>query len=349
MFEVRNRRKTGRMILVFSAIVLLFATIACERESSETRYIRYLPNDIPDEFLSIRYRIKWQHQAQFAGSYMALEKGFYQKRGLDVQILPGGVNYPPYQSLINGECEISNNNLFNVMERYHEGPPLVNLAQISQSNSTLLVAKKTSGISTLNDMQGKRIGIWRDEPGDYIRLFFEHVGLDVQIILMDWSVNLLLNDAVDVMNAMTYNEYHRILMSGLDEDDLVVFDLADYGFNLIDDGLYTTRDFYEKHTQECIAFAEATLEGWLYAFDHKEETLDVVLRYLKQNNLPVNRGHQAWMLDHMHNHIFQGTEEIGLLAEEDFDFAQDILMKYGWLTQSIDYSSFYPHATGKKD
>ncbi|MGC9362902.1 MAG: ABC transporter substrate-binding protein, partial [Candidatus Syntrophosphaera sp.] len=311
MFEVKKQKEPGRMILVFCAIVLLFVFAACERESSETRYTRYLPNDIPDEFLSIRYRIKWQHQAQFAGSYMALEKGFYLKRGLDVQILPGGVQYPPYQSLVNGECEISNNNLYNIMKRYHEGPPLVNLAQISQRNSTLLVAKKTSGISTLNDMQGKRIGLWRDEGADYLRLFFEHVGLDVQIIQMDWSVNLLLNDAVDAMNAMTYNEYHRILMSGLDEDDLVVFDPADYGFNLIEDGLYTTRDFYDKHTRECIAFAEATLEGWLYAFDHRDETLDVVLRYQRQNNLPANRAHQAWMLDHMRNHIFDGTEEIG--------------------------------------
>jgi NitT/TauT family transport system substrate-binding protein len=349
VFAVKFREIPRAFKVISLAVLLLFAFAACEQERPGIQSPNYFASDIPEELFPIRYRIKWQHQAQFAGSYMAYEKGFYLKLGLEVEILPGGVSHPPYKSLINKESEISNINLFSAIETYHKGPPLVNLAQISQSNSTLLVGKKTSGIKTLNDLQGKRIGVWRDEQGDYIRLFFEYLGLDVQIVPMDWSVNLLLNDAVDVMNAMTYNEYHRLLMAGLDEDELITFDLADYGFNLIDDGLYATRDFYDNHTQECIAFAEATTEGWIYALNHREETLNVILRYLRLYNLPANRAHQAWMLDHMYWHIFDESGAIGYLSPSDFKMAHEILEEHGWIPQPVDYKTFYPHEIRKKN
>ncbi|MBP7205398.1 MAG: ABC transporter substrate-binding protein [Candidatus Cloacimonetes bacterium] len=167
--------------------------------------------------------------------------------------------------------------------------------------------------------------------------------MNIRAIPIDWSVNLLLNDAIDMMNAMVYNEYNRILMSGLREEDLVVFDLADYGFDLAEDGLYATKEFYERHKQQCHDFAAATLEGWIYAQSHKGETLDVVMRYLRENHLPANREHQAWMLDHMISKIMEDPNRVGQLELHDFDLAQKILMDRGLLANPVGYKSFFPH------
>lgn len=295
------------------------------------------------KLFKLRYRMKWLHQAQFAGALVAKEKGFYAQRGLDVEILSGGGDNPPYPSLIEGSADISNLNLITALKYHVTDHPLVCLAQISQKSSTVLVGKKTSGIKTIKDLEGKKIGVWRDGGGDHVRFFLESLGMNIRVIPIDWSVNLLLNDAIDMMNAMVYNEYNRILMSGLREEDLVAFDLADYGFDLAEDGLYATKEFYERHEQQCHDFAAATLEGWIYAQSHKGETLDVVMRYLRENHLPANREHQAWMLDHMISKIMEDPNRVGQLELQDFDLAQKILMDRGLLANPVGYKSFFPH------
>ncbi len=327
----------------------LFALAGCPRNGGQskggTESLPQTQEQPAADLFTIRYRLKWLYQAQFAGVFMAQEKGFYARQGLNVEILPGGLEYPPYQSLISGSADVTSINLIYAIHNYHSGPGVVNLAQISQKNSTLLVGKKTSGIKTLRDLRGKKVGVWRDESGEYVRHFLEEQNLGIQVVPIEWSVSLLLSDAVDMMNVMDYNEYHRILMAGLDEDELVTFNLGDYGFDIIDDGLYTTRDFYALHPEQCRAFANATLEGWKYALEHREETLDVVLKYQKMAHLPANRSHQAWMLDKMRDRVMENPDKLGWLDPADFERAQAILLRYKLLSQPVDYHEFYPQET----
>ncbi len=338
---------------VLATVLLLFAATSCREQKQVTSRgkssLASKETEQPGELFKLRYRLKWLHQAQFAGSYMAREKGFYRKRGLDVEILPGGGDHPPYPSLMEGSCDIANLNLITALTYYDPARPIVNLSQISQKNSTLLVGKKTSGIRTIQDLRGKKIGVWRNEGGDHTRYFLERLDLNIRIIPFDWSVNLLVNDAIDMMSAMDYNEFHRILMSGLNEDELVIFDLAEHDYNLVDDGLYTTRSFYEQHPKQCRDFTAATFEGWNYALSHPEETLSVVLRYLRESHLPANPEHQAWMLAHMQKRILDGRNPAGYLHPADFNLANQILIERGLLTKPVDYRTFYPHGNAEKD
>ncbi len=343
--------------ITFSAILsmalLLILATGCAKKKPDSDIQKATPvkveSDHTDDLFKIRYRLKWLHQAQFAGAYMAKEKGFYRRRGLDVEILPGGVDFPPYKSLMEGSADLANFNLINALKDYNSSRPVVNLAQISQKNSTLLLGKKTSGIKTINDLRGKKIGVWRGESGLHTILFLEGLNQDIQVIPLDWSINLLLSNAIDMMSGMDYNEYNRILMSGLDADELVIFNLADYGSNVIDDGLYATKDFYTRHEQQCQDFAKATLEGWTYAFKHREETLNVVLRYQRESHIPANPEHQAWMLDHMKDRVLDKSGQLGHLNQSDFDLAHRILTERGLLTEPVEYRSFYPHENTEKN
>ncbi len=341
--RIRGAKTLGVALL----LALLTLSAGCgskEPASTAPKPATPAPKTTPAKKLfKLRYRMKWLYQAQFAGALVAKDKGFYAQRGLEVEILSGGGDHPPYQSLVDGSADISNLNLITALDYHVTDHPLVCLAQISQKCSTVLVGKKTSGIKTITDLEGKKIGVWRDEGGDHVRFFLESLGLNIRVVPIDWSVNLLLNDAIDMMNAMVYNEYNRILMSGFREEDLVVLDLADYGFGLVEDGLYATKDFYELHKQQCEDFTAATIEGWIYAQSHKGEALDVVLRYLRENKLPANPEHQAWMLDHMIPKIMEDPHRVGQLELHDFNLAQKILMDRGILANPVDYGSFFPH------
>ncbi len=331
-------RKT---LSLLCALLLLLA--ACSRQEKPASPPQKVAVDSEgfehEELFKMRYRLKWLDQAQFAGAYVALEKGFYLKRGLDVEILEGGPDHLLYGSLLDSSADVVSLHLLLGMNYFNSPRQVVNIGQTFQKSSTLLVGKKSSGIRDLKDLAGKKVGIWRGQS--YVRYFLDRQNLGIRAIPIDWSVNLLLSNAVDMMNATSYNEYHRILMAGLDEDELSVFSLAELGFNVVEDGLYVLKDFYEKHPQQCKDFAEATQEGWFYAFENQEETLQIVTQRMRSNHQPTNFGHQRWMLQHMKDLVL-GTGEPGILKKSDLDFANRILMENGELDKPIPYEEFCP-------
>lgn len=279
---------------------------------------------------------------------MASAKGYYRDRGLDVEIQYGGPNHPPYASLIEGSTDITYLNLATALIHYDPQRPIVNLAQIFQKNATLLLGKKSPRLNSLQDLKGKRISVWRGESGDQVRLLLAAMGVEAEIVPIDWSVNLLLNDAIDLMNVMHYNEFHRVLMAGLDIHELFVLDFAEHGYDLVDDGLYTTWDYYNNNPQTCSDFAEATLDGWLYALDHPEETVTETLRIMRQYHLPANRAHQTWMLNSVRALVLAHPGEVGYLREADFNKVRELVLANQLNTVKVEYPSFYPHAVQKR-
>ncbi|MDD3632975.1 MAG: ABC transporter substrate-binding protein [Candidatus Cloacimonetes bacterium] len=332
-------------ITVLIGLSLIFAAscLSCQKKASPEETLSYQEENsfTPRRLHKVRYTMKWLHQAQFAGAYMAKEKGFFQQYGLDVEIIQGGVDNPPYKALINGKTEFCCMNLITAVEKNNPEFPLVNLAQISQKNSTWLIGKKNTSINNLQDLNHRKVGIWRDEAGDHIRYFLHDNEIQAQIIPLDWSVNLFLNDAIDMMNAMSYNEYHRILMAGIEPEDLIVFNLSDYGYDLVDDGIYTSRAFYNRYPDLCKNFAKAMIEGWIYALDNPDETIKVVVRYMRENHLPANYNHQSWMLNHMRERVLENPENVGYLNPTDYTLAVEILMKNGKLAYPVEYEDFF--------
>ena len=332
-------------ITLLIGIVLIFAgyCFSGEKKASATETTTSLEEKSPSSrhLQKVRYTMKWLHQAQFAGAYMAKEKGFFQQYGLDVEILQGGVDNPPYKALSNVKTEFCCMNLITAVEKNNSAFPLINLAQISQKNSSWLVGKKTAGIKTLQDLNDREVGVWRNEAGDHIRYFLNDNEIQAHIIPLDWSINLFLYDAIDMMNVMSYNEYHRILMAGVEPEELVVFNLSDYGYDLVDDGIYTSKAYYSQHPQLCKNFARALIEGWIYALDHPDETVNVVVRYMRENHLPANYNHQSWMLAHMRERILENPDKVGYLKPEDLILAEEILKRNGKLTYPVEYKDFF--------
>ena len=140
---------------------------------------------------------------------------------------------------------------------------------------------------------------------------------------------------------MEYNEYHSILNSGLNEDELTVFPLKEHGANYPEDGLYTLETTVARDPQLVSAFVRASLEGWEYAFAHPEETLDVMLRIIKDARLPANRMHQRWMLSRMRA-LMRPAEGsgVGELSRQDYQVVVQELRRRGLVRAALDYDDF---------
>ncbi|MGC8493379.1 MAG: ABC transporter substrate-binding protein [Syntrophobacteraceae bacterium] len=242
---------------------------------------------------------QWSPQAQFAGYYVAFEKGFYAAHGLDVKILEGGPGKPPAEWLQKGAADLGSMFLTTAIVQRSQGVRIVNIGQIVARSSQVLIAKKSSGIKNIRDMNGKKVGLWGAGLSLMPQALFKKYGVHVIVVPQSRSVDLFLRGGVDVASAMMYNEYHTILQAGMNPDELVVFPLTGLGFNVPEDGIYCLESTWKKDPETCRSFVQASLEGWRYAFDHPGEALDIVMKYVRSARIATNREHQKWMLEHM--------------------------------------------------
>jgi len=229
------------------------------------------------------------------------------------------------------------------------GVRLVNIAQIVQRSSLMLVAKKARGIRRPEDFEGRKVGLWGADFRIQPTAFFKKYGVTVKVVPQSYSVNLFLRDGVDAASAMWYNEYHTILNAGINADELTTFFYSDYGLNFPEDGIYIMEETLKKDPAAACAFVKASLEGWRYAFDHPEQTIDIVLKYMKAANVPANRVHQRWMLERMKDIIMpRGSEagDPGVLKKEDYERVGGELKAAGLIGNVPDMGEFAFRCTG---
>ena len=207
----------------------------------------------------------------------------------------------------------------------------------------MLVAKKTKGILKPQDVNGKKVGLWEAEFQIQPKAFFKRYDLKVKVIPQSFSVNLFLRGGVDVASAMWYNEYHSILNSGINPEELTTFFFYDYGLNFPEDGIYTLEKNFKKDLSLSCAFVKASIEGWQYAFAHPDEALDIVLKYMSIAKIPANRVHQKWMLERMKDLICPRDSKmpIGTLLKSDFLRVEKEMKENGFIKGIPEFESFY--------
>ncbi len=309
--------------------LLLFQPVMCPGSESVLKKATFCPQWIP--------------QAQFAGYMVALEKGFYRDAGLDLNLMVGGPEKPAFVTLESGEATFCTDWLSSGIQQRDSGLPVVNLAQISQRSALILIGKKKSGILKAQDLNGKKIGLWPGQFRIQPKVFFEKYGLQVDIIPNYTSVSLFLKGGVDAMSAMWYNEYHDILNSGLNSDDLTLFFFSRLGLNFPEDGIYCLEKTLREDPQLCDAFVQASIKGWLYAFENQDYALDIVMKHAKAAHSATNKAHQRWMLARMKVLIIPegDTSGIGKLDMADYALVSDILRDSRLIERVPQYEEFY--------
>ena len=286
---------------------------------------------------------QWIPQAQFAGYMVALEKGFYREAGMDMTLLDGGPSREPLGLLATGKATFCTDWLSNGIRQRAIGQQIVALAQVVQKSSLILVAKKSSGIFEPKDFEGKRVGLW--EGHFYLQplMFFRKFDVNVEVIPNFTSVGLFLKGALDAMSVMYYNEYHTLIQNGLNHDELQTFFLSKYGLNFPEDAIFTLESTYKKNPDLCKRFVDASLKGWRYAFSHREEALDIVMKHVRKANTPSNRPHQKWMLEKMQLFIEPDSPDLkmGQLSLDDYMRVARSMLESRMISEIPPYGEFY--------
>jgi len=242
---------------------------------------------------TIVFTPQWTAQAQFAGYYVAEAKGFYRDAGVKVRIEHPSATQPAMSRLRNNECQATTLQLCQAMEIVDGGIPLVNILQTSMNNAMVIVSARGKDPLT---QKGARVGIWSVGFGQLAICMSIKDHLDYEWVRFAQNVNLFVSGALDATLAMSYNEYYQLVQAGIEMTDKNVYRFCDHGYNVQEDGVYMTRDYYEKHKDQAHRFAQASKKGWEWAAQHPDEALDIVMQYVDKNHIATNRVMQRMML-----------------------------------------------------
>lgn len=235
----------------------------------------------------------WTAQAQFAGYYVAKEKGFYREQGLDVVIQHPSLTASAFQRLKTDECDAAMFSMMSAMDFIAQGFPLVNIFQDSMNSSNILVSRwDTNPLK----MKGKRVGIFNSDPNYQAMIMSQKEGMDYEWVRFTSHINLFLSGAVDATMVVSYNEYYQLKQAGFKFSEECLYRFSEHDYNIQETGVYVKPQVFKTRREDCRRFAAASRKGWEWAAAHPDEALDIVMNYVKRHHAPTNRIMQKMML-----------------------------------------------------
>ncbi|MGI9370179.1 MAG: ABC transporter substrate-binding protein [Ruegeria sp.] len=235
----------------------------------------------------VNLQLKWVTQAQFAGYYVAKDKGFYEEEGLDVTILPGGPDIAPTQVIAGGGADVTVEWMPAALAAREKGLPLVNIAQPFKSSGMMLTCWKDAGIASPEDLKNRTLGVWFFGNEFPFMSWMSQLGIStdgksesgVEVLKQGFNVDPLLQRQADCISTMTYNEYWQVIDAGVNPDDLMTFKYEDQGVATLEDGLYVLEENLgdEAFVDKMERFVRASMKGWKYAEENPDEAALIVL------------------------------------------------------------------------
>ena len=280
----------------------------------------------------VTLQLKWVTQAQFAGYFVAKDKGFYKEEGLDVTIKPGGPDVAPPQVIAGGGADVIIDWMPSALASREKGLPLVNIAQPFKRSGMMLTCRKDSGVKTPSDFPGRTLGVWFYGNEYPFLSWMSQLGVPtdgssqgVTVLKQGFNVDPILQKQADCVSTMTYNEYWQIIDAGLGADELVTFKYEDQGVATLEDGLYVLEDNLKDpaFVDKMARFVRASMKGWAWARDNSDAAADIVLE--NDETGAQTEKHQRRMMGEI-NKLTAGG---GKLAEGDYERTVATLMSGG--------------------
>jgi len=282
----------------------------------------------------VTLQLKWVAQAQFAGYFVAKDKGFYDEAGLDVEIKPGGPDIAPEQVIAGGGADVIVDWMGGALAAREKGVGLVNIAQPYKKAGMQMVCPADGPVKTEADFKGHTLGVWFYGNEYPFFAWMNKLGLSteggadgVTVLKQSFDVQPLIQKQADCISVMTYNEYWQLIDAGYKAEDLIVFNYSAMGNDLLEDGLYAMEDNLADpaFAEKMVKFVSASMKGWEYAIANPEEAAGIVM-----DNGGQDENHQVRMMGEVAKLI---GEPDAKLIEAAYERTAKALLDQGIITK----------------
>ena len=294
--------------------------------------------EISEAAESVTVRLKWFNQAQFAGFYVAKEKGMYQAVGLDVAIQPGGPDFPSIQMIAGGNEQFGVTSADQILVARSKGVPVVALAVLYRKSPFVLFSLKQSGIDKPEQFPGKKIGVKMGGNEELVyREILKKVGLsskDMDEVPVKFDMTPLLTGQIDVWPGYVINEVITAREKGFGVN---IIWPSDYGVNMYADTLFTTDKMVKEKPEVVKKFVAATLKGWAYAVAHPEEAAKITVQY----GTKLTYTHELAMMKESIQLLQPDKQPIGSMNASVWSTMQESLLQGGFMKKPIELDKAY--------
>jgi len=286
----------------------------------------------------VRVQLKWKHQFQFAGYYAAIEKGYFQEAGLEVELLEATPQVNAADLLIEGQVSFAVMSPAVIIE-HQEGKPLVLLASILQHSANAIMSLKDSGITRPEDLRGKKIMFQNFSDGESLAMLSaSNVPMEsFHLVEHSWNLDDLIKGNVAAQTIYLTNEPYLIEKKGY---HFSLLKPVDYGIDFYGDCLVTTQKEIRDHPDRTESFLKAVQKGWLYALAHPGEIAQLIRdKYSQEKTLE----HLLFEAKTLRDLIQPSLVEIGYTNPKRWAFIADTYIHQGLMQPDYDLNTFlYP-------
>lgn len=327
--------KTTRRSAGLVAVVLVVS--ACAGISSPPT----TSSDTESGPVAVSLRLPWFPSAQFAGEYVALAKGFFAEEGLDVTINPGGFDINSITLVAAGTDTFGLHDTNSLILANSQGIPLVTVATFLQKHPGAVMALASSGLTSLEDLEGRTIGFQEGGPWQLTQAMLIKNGIDpasLKQIAVGFDLTPLFEGDIDLITVFSTNEP---IIAELQGFETTVFVPYDFGIETSANALFTTSEYLDANQDVACGMVRAIARGWEYALDHQEEAGDIVVAVDPEN---LDRDKELLSLAAIEDDVRTPdaiAHGIGSMTLDRWQTAEDVLRDYGGLTVDVDPKSIY--------
>ena len=299
----------------------------------------------------VTLQLKWVAQAQFAGYYAAVAKGYYKQMGLDVSLKVGGPDIIPETVVAGGQAQFGLDWLPSLMSSRDKGVNLVNIAQVFPRSGLTLITWKDTGINTVAKMKGKTVANWLGGNEYEVYAALVKNGMDpvkqqgVKIFQQPFSMDFFMKRQTDAASAMTYNELAQVLESKNPKtgkltklSELNVIPMQKVGTGMLEDGIFTTGSWIKSPKNQATAkkFLAASFKGWVYCRNNWRDCVNIVLKA----GTALPRGHQTWMMNEINALVWPSPLGIGIMNPVDYKRTAKIAKQFAGLKKLPGHEAY---------
>ncbi len=314
-------------IIVISMLLLVSGLLAACNQST-------LPAE-PDE---VSVRLKWLHQTQFAGVYIADQEGYYAEENLTVKIDPVDLdNQVTLNNVLAGDNDIAIGAAEEMIIARSEGKPVQAVAVIFRLNPLVYISRADANIQSPKDLIGQTIAL---SPGQGTYLYEAMMG---QLDIDRSQINEIEVTTFDIYecwktaDACAHYATNGLARANYEGVGATAIWPNDYGISFYADVIFTTDKFIEQHPAVVESFVRATLKGWQKAIENPELATEATLKY----NTELDKGFQLEAMKMSIPLIDTGQDTIGFMRPEIWQDMHDILLEQGLIDSPVDLSKVY--------
>ncbi|WP_321493375.1 ABC transporter substrate-binding protein [uncultured Desulfobacter sp.] len=275
---------------------------------------------------TLRLQLKWYHQAQFAGCYVAIEKGFYKDLGIEMELTEGGPGESQSQSLADHNADFAISSPEDLLMHRSQGEPITAISAIYQKSAVVFLSRQDSGIVNPSDFKKKVIAaISSGGVADFSLQFvalMKNMRVDlsqIKLVPYDAEYKGFMDGSVDITPAYFTGGLIKLRTWGAKVN--IIYP-GDYRVRFYSDILMTTDELIETNPDLVQRVVAATLKGWQYAIENIESSIPIILKYARIKDAQL----QKKMLEAAVPLVHTGEARIGWMNRKQWSHMHDILL-----------------------